>query len=134
MSHGLCTCSASRVEGPDVDCPIHGVLQAFNEVSAENEKLRQRIKDLEDGDMRFIEGQADERNRCMDVASILVAHLLVSDHPQAETWVEALDWFRKRIKGGHLSIYAQQEFDKRFGVVDWSAFAASPDSSEEGSR
>ncbi|MFI6496860.1 hypothetical protein [Nonomuraea typhae] len=71
-------------------------------------------------DERYAQGWVDERNRCLDVASILVSHLRASDHPQAEVWAEALHWFWKRIKGGHLSIYAQQDFDREFGAVDWS--------------
>lgn len=72
-------------------------------------------------DERYAQGLFDERNRCLDIATILVAHLRASSHPQAAEWAAALHWFWKRIKGGHLSIYAQQDFDQKFGVVDWSA-------------
>ncbi|MFC4006572.1 hypothetical protein ACFOY2_05025 [Nonomuraea purpurea] len=75
-------------------------------------------------DERYVEGEIAARQHCRDVADILVSHLRASDHPQAETWAEALNWFRQKIKGGHLSIYAQREFDQRFGAVDWSAFPA----------
>lgn len=74
---------------------------------------------------RYIEGEIAARKHSQDVAKVVLAHLRVSDHPQAAAWSEAIDWFRQRIKGGHLSIYAQQEFDRRFGVVDWSAFPIS---------
>jgi hypothetical protein len=67
-----------------------------------------------------LEGEGSEHDRCMDVARVLVAHLRASDLPEAPVWAEAIDWFRKRIKGGHLSIHAQQDFDERFGTVDWT--------------
>lgn len=76
-------------------------------------------------DERHVEGEIAARKHSQDVARIIVAHLRASDHAQAEVWADALDWFRKRIKGGHLSILVQQGFDERFGAVDWSAFADS---------
>jgi hypothetical protein len=74
---------------------------------------------------RVLEGQINERERCMDLVRILITHLRAQGDPEADAWARALDWFGKRIKGGHLSILVQQDFDERFGIVDWSTFAAS---------
>lgn len=75
-------------------------------------------------DQRFIDGRNRERQHTQDLASILADHLHLSGRPDADTWGDAIEWFRQRIKGGQLSVLVQQEFDARFGAVDWSAFAA----------
>ena len=81
---------------------------------------------------RFLEGQINERERCMDLAQVLVAHLRAQGDPESDAWARALDWFRQRIKGGHLSIYARQAFDERFGKVDWPAPEADSSLPEKG--
>lgn len=39
-----------------------------------------------------------------------------SPHPDAPVWAEALRWAASRIRGGHASIHADEEFGQRFGV------------------
>ncbi|MFE3452408.1 hypothetical protein ACFXJ8_26140 [Nonomuraea sp. NPDC059194] len=81
-------------------------------------------------DERFIAGQLQERQHCQDIARILAEHLRKQGRRDADTWAYALEWFAKRITGGHRGINAQQEFDASFGVVDWRAFADSSQGEE----
>lgn len=86
---------------------------------------------MADHDERYMQGLIDERNRCMNLAEVLIFHLVLSDHPDARTWAETLGWFRKRIKGGQLSILVQQDFDEKFGLVQCpAAVSPKPDTPE----
>lgn len=42
--------------------------------------------------------------------------LAASPDPEAGAWTDALKWAAARIHGGHLSIYANRDFVKRFAV------------------
>lgn len=50
-----------------------------------------------------------------------------SPHPDGAVWAEALKWAASRIRGGHVSIHADQEFGERFGTHPYRTEWAQPD-------
>jgi hypothetical protein len=50
-----------------------------------------------------------------------------SPHPDGAVWTEALKWASARVRGGHASIYADQEFGERFGTHPYRSEWAQPD-------
>ncbi|MCT9932426.1 hypothetical protein N5079_19685 [Planotetraspora sp. A-T 1434] len=83
---------------------------------------------------RIVKAEIEAKAWCRQIAETLAEHLKTSTAPDAPAWSEALAWFAKRIKGGHLSIYMQKDFDQRFGPVNWSAYNDPTTTTEEGNR
>jgi len=50
-----------------------------------------------------------------------------SPHPDGAVWAAALAWAASRIRGGHTSIHADEEFGKRFGTHPYRAEWAQPE-------
>lgn len=50
-----------------------------------------------------------------------------SPHPDGGLWAEALKWASTRIRGGHESMLADQDFGERFGTHPYRASWAQPD-------